>query len=83
MKLYLWRAVFADWTSGMAMAIAEDKKQAVELALKGHEYYATMRNATWEGAGRILEEKRKELRDSVCEEHELTEPFGFAVSGGG
>jgi hypothetical protein len=83
MKLYLWRDVFADYTSGCAFAIADSKEEAADIAIRDHEYYGRYYGIANHLLSRVVDEKRQELLQADCEVHELTEKFGFSISGGG
>ena len=79
-KLYLfvWTNVFADYTSGMGFAIAENEKEAVDMLIKKHGCYCS------EYAGERYEcDNHKDLRTVIPKVHELTERVCYAVSGGG
>lgn len=45
MKLYVWEDVLCEWACGMAFAIAESKKQAIETLGKEGQYIADELNS--------------------------------------
>jgi hypothetical protein len=69
LKLYVWEDVFCDYTCGMAMAIAESKKEAIKLITKNME--------NWETS------KIRELEKNEPNIHELDEKPSYYVTGGG
>jgi len=67
LKLFVWKDVFTDYTSGIAFAIAKNKEEAIECAI---------------GDEPGKEWKANELRNAECEEHSLKKSYGGHVVGG-
>ena len=68
MKLFIWREVFCDYTCGIAFAIAKNKEEAMELILMD---------------SGLRENHIGEFQGNEPEIHNLNEPFGTYVFGGG
>lgn len=68
LKLYVWEGVFADYTDGLAFAVAGSKKEAIDLILGTKEVYEGYR--------------RDELKNIKPVVHELNEKVGNWVDGG-
>jgi len=93
MKLYVWRGVFRDYTSGMAFAIAEDAEQARKLISAGWlgEVSDRLGTSTVEGAWSANSDALQASGDvRICDDlaqppevYELTQVIGFGVCGAG
>lgn len=68
LKLYVWEGVFADYTDGLAFAVAGSKKEAIDLILGTKDVY--------DG------DRREELENIKPVVHELDEKVGYWVAGG-
>ena len=70
MKLFVWKDVLEDWTSGLVVVLARNKNEAVELFEKKHE--------------KQFKHVNGEIRDTLPTDIlDLTEPYCVYVYGGG
>lgn len=76
MKLYVWRNVLNDYTSGVMFALAESEEQARELVREKCE--CIERNRRNETTYICIQ-----CRDSLIDPDVYETPIGFAIWGGG
>lgn len=78
MKLYIFSNILVDWTSGMAVAIANNKEEAIEILSD-----ETKSKAIFKSGLKSDYIPKECFNDSVhCEERELNETCGYFVYGG-
>jgi len=76
LMLHVWENVLADWTSGMAFAIASSKLEAAKLAIKG-------------GFGWDVDEDDEHVKELLATEEpdykvfSVNKPYGNSITGGG
>jgi hypothetical protein len=80
LRLYVWENVLADYTSGIAFALASSVDEARQLA------YANLRKGMSPTWGTYQEELAKgdgAAQELSAEPQVFDSPAGFAISGGG
>lgn len=83
LKLFVWTAIFTDYTDGLAVAIAEDRKQAIELIVqsaRAKERYEPELDPEGEiDSGDGIHWIRKQLEGHQPEVRDVATPFGVYV----
>lgn len=73
LKIYVWEGILADWTSGLAFALANTKKEAIEILYKKY-----LKDIKSEGGAELF---KNELL--IIEPIVKTTKCGFYIMGGG